>query len=56
MFGGRYVSNLAHLDVVQAPSNPSRGGGVSSSFTLSGLVSLPGTYNLANFAALPAIT
>ncbi len=54
--GGRYVSNLAQLDVVQAPSNPSRGGGTSVSFTLSGLVATPGTYYAATLAALPATT
>lgn len=54
--GGRYVSNLAALDVVQAPSNPSRGSGASVSFTLSGLVSTPGTYDAAVLATLPATT
>ncbi len=55
-FGGRYVSNLARLDVIQAPSAPSQGGGVSSSFTLSGLVGQPGAYGYADLAALPATT
>ncbi|HEY0207035.1 MAG TPA: molybdopterin-dependent oxidoreductase [Acetobacteraceae bacterium] len=54
--GGRYVSNLARLDVIQAPSNPSRGGGVSGSFTLSGLIATPGTYDTAALATLPATT
>jgi DMSO/TMAO reductase YedYZ molybdopterin-dependent catalytic subunit len=54
--GGRYVSNLARLDVVQAPSNPSSGGGASASFTLSGLVSRPGTYDAGTLAGLPATT
>ncbi len=54
--GGRYVSNLARLDVVQAPSNPPRGGGVSASFTLSGLVSRLGTYDAGTLAGLPATT
>lgn len=56
VFGGRYVSNVASLDVVQAPASPSVGGGVSSSFTLSGLVSRPGAYGAADLAALPATT
>lgn len=43
----RYVSNLATINVIQAPSNPSQGGGISNSFTLSGMVQHPGTYNLA---------
>ena len=55
-FGGRYVSNVARLDVIQAPSNPSQGGGVSTSFTLSGLVRQPGVYSYTDLAALPAIT
>ena len=54
--GGRYVSNLAGLDVVQAPSNPSRGGGASGSFTLSGLVASSGTYDVVALAALPTTT
>lgn len=54
--GGRYVSNLAWLNVVQAPSNPSQGGGTSGSFTLSGLVATPSTYDAAALAALPAVT
>jgi len=54
--GGRYVSSLAGLDAVQAPSNPSRGGGASGSLTLSGLVANSGTYDAAALAALPATT
>lgn len=54
--GGRYVSNLASLNVVQAPNNASQGGGPSTSFTLSGLVSHPATYNEAALAALPSTT
>ncbi len=54
--GGRYVSNIASLNVVQAPSNPSQGGGISTSFTLSGLVARPGAYDTAALAALPATT
>ena len=54
--GGRYVSNLASLNVVQAPNNPAQGGGQSTSFTLSGLVSHPATYDEASLAALPSVT
>jgi DMSO/TMAO reductase YedYZ molybdopterin-dependent catalytic subunit len=54
--GGRYVSSLASLNVVQAPNNPSQGGGPSTSLTLSGLVSRPGTYDAAALAALPSLT
>ena len=56
VFGGRYVSSIASLDVVQAPSNPSQGGGASTSFTLSGLVARPGAYDAASLAAFPAVT
>ena len=54
--GGRYVSNVASLNVVQAPNNPAQGGGSSTSFTLSGLVSKPATYGEAALAALPSVT
>ena len=54
--GGRYVSNLSSLDVVQAPSNPSAGGGRSSSFTLSGLVQRPASFDAAALASLPSMT
>ncbi|TPG49296.1 PEP-CTERM sorting domain-containing protein [Roseomonas nepalensis] len=54
--GGRYVSNLAGIDVVQAPSNPPQGGSSSSSFTLSGLVQRPTLYDAVSLAALPALT
>ena len=54
--GGRYVRNLAQLDVVQAPLNPSRGGDPSTNFTLSGLVGQSATYDAAALAALPATT
>lgn len=56
VFGGRYVSNVASLDVVQAPASSSIGGDVSSSFTLSGLIRQSGIYDLADLAALPATT
>ena len=54
--GGRYVSNLAALNVVQAPNNPAQGGGPSTSFTLSGLVSHAASYDEAALAALPSVT
>lgn len=54
--GGRYVGNLSNLDVVQAPSNPSAGGGRSSNFTLTGLVQRPATFDAASLAALPSKT
>lgn len=54
--GGRYVSNLAALHVVQAPSNPAQGGGPSTSFMLSGQVSHAARYDMAALAALPAAT
>ena len=54
--GGRYVSNLSQVNVVQAPDNPSAGGGVSTGFTLSGLVANPVAYTATTLAALPALT
>ena len=55
-FGGRYVSNLANLQVGTAPSNPSQGGGTTTQFSLSGAVQTPGTYTLSTLQALPATT
>jgi PEP-CTERM motif len=55
-FGGRYVSNLADLQVGTAPSNPSQGGGTTTEFSLSGAVQTPGTYTLSTLQALPATT
>jgi len=55
-FGGRYVSNLANLEVGTAPSNPSQGGGTTTQFSLSGAVQNPGIFSLANLEALPATT
>jgi hypothetical protein len=54
--GGRYVSNLANLNVVQAPSNPSQGGGKSTSFTVSGEVANAAIFNASSLAALPQTT
>jgi len=55
-FGGRYVSNLADLQVGTAPSNPSEGGGTTTKFSLAGAVQTPGTYTLSALQALPATT
>jgi len=55
-FGGRYVSNLASLAVGTAPSNPSRGGGTTTQFSLSGTIQNPGVFTLSNLEALPATT
>jgi DMSO/TMAO reductase YedYZ molybdopterin-dependent catalytic subunit len=55
--GGRYVSNLDNLNVVQAPTVPVSGtGGISSQFTLSGNVKTTETLTLAALQALPAST
>jgi DMSO/TMAO reductase YedYZ molybdopterin-dependent catalytic subunit len=53
--GGRYVSNLVDLHVGLAPILPGTGGGLSTQFTLTGVVT-PGTYDLAALQALPATT
>jgi DMSO/TMAO reductase YedYZ molybdopterin-dependent catalytic subunit len=55
-FGGRYVSNLANLQVGTAPSNPSQGGGETTQLYLSGAVQTPGVYTLSSLEALPATT
>jgi DMSO/TMAO reductase YedYZ molybdopterin-dependent catalytic subunit len=55
-FGGRYVSNLANLQVGTAPSNPSQGGGETTQLSLSGAVQTPGIYTLSSLQALPATT
>ena len=52
--GGRYVSNLVDLTVGQAPVPAKGPGGVSTEFTLSGVLN-PGTYTLSSLAALPAV-
>lgn len=53
--GGRYDSNLVNLDVERAaPAGPlPSGGGVSTSFALSGDVAHPGAYTLGSLQALP---
>lgn len=53
---GRDVLDLASLQVLAAPALATGPGGVSSSFTLSGSVAQPGSYNLASLQALPAVT
>ena len=55
-FGGRYVSNLADLQVGTAPSNPSQGGGTTTKFSLGGAVQTPGTCTLSALQALPVTT
>lgn len=54
--GGRYVSNLTNINVVQAPIVPSQGGGSSTSLSLSGLVVHPGSFDLASLEAMPTVT
>ncbi|QNK71607.1 molybdopterin-dependent oxidoreductase [Variovorax sp. PAMC26660] len=45
--GGRYVSNLTRLDVVAAPATAAGiGGGVSTSFAISGKVATPMSFDL----------
>ena len=53
-FGGRYVSNLANLQVGTAPGLPSQGGGTTTQFSLSGSVQTPGVYTLSTLEALLA--
>jgi DMSO/TMAO reductase YedYZ molybdopterin-dependent catalytic subunit len=55
-FGGRYVSNLANLEVGTAPSNPSQGGGTTTQLSLSGAVQTPGVFTLSSLESLPATT
>jgi len=55
-FGGRYVSNLANLQVGTAPALPSQGGGTTTQFALSGSVQTPGVYTLSGLEALPPTT
>lgn len=52
--GGRYVSNVSSVQVLHVPYlTGTYAGGVSTSFTVSGLVNTPATYTLANITALP---
>jgi hypothetical protein len=52
--GARGVTDLTSLTVIAVPALASSAGGVSSSFTLSGLVTNPGTYAYADLQAFPA--
>jgi hypothetical protein len=55
--GGRYVSNLVNLDVRTSGSTKSgTGGGVSTQFTVSGLVNKTTSFDLAALKSLPSIT
>lgn len=54
--GGRYVSNLTNVNVVQAPIVASQGGGISTAFNVSGLVLHPGSFNLASLELLPVVS
>ncbi len=55
-YGGRYVSNLASLEVGTAPALPAQGGGTTTQLDLSGGVKAPGIYTLSRLEALPATT
>lgn len=55
-YGGRYVSNLANLEVGTAPALPSEGGGPTTQFSLAGAVKTPGVYTLSSLEDLPATT
>jgi DMSO/TMAO reductase YedYZ molybdopterin-dependent catalytic subunit len=55
--GGRYVSNVTSIQVLDTLSTKtSLGGGVSTSFTVSGDVVNAGTYDLAALKSLPLTT
>ena len=55
--GGRYVSNLAKLEVHSAMSTvTASGGGTSTQFQLQGAIAKPATFNLAALQALPVVT
>lgn len=55
--GGRYVSNLVSLDVRASGSTQlGTGGGVSTSFSVSGAVTAPRSFDLAALQALPSVT
>lgn len=53
---GGNLTDLASLQVLAAPALPTGAGGTSSSFSLSGNVTHPGTYTAADLQALPAAT
>ncbi|MGC9269902.1 hypothetical protein [Acidiphilium sp.] len=55
--GGRYVSNIASIQVQSAPTIPVSGaGGVSSSLTVTGAIRTPAAFSLANLQAMAATT
>jgi PEP-CTERM motif len=55
--GGRYVANVVSLDIqASAATAPSIGGGISSSFSVSGDALRPMTFDLAGLLALPTRT
>ncbi len=53
---GRNIADLASLQVLAAPALASGSGGTSSSLALTGKVSRPGNYTLADLQALPVVT
>lgn len=57
--GGRYVSNIARIDVFSANTISQiqgTGGGLSQSFALAGQIVNPRAFNLTDLQALPSIT
>ena len=55
--GGRYLSNVQSLEVRRSGSTTtSFGGGVANSFTVSGAVTQPVTYDLTALKSMPATT
>jgi len=57
--GGRYVSNIASIDVFNATASShiqGTGGGLSESFALAGQIVNPQTFDLADLQALPSVT
>lgn len=55
--GGRYVSGLVRLEVrTAAATTTGTGGGVSTSFRLSGAVARPATFDLAALQTLPPVS
>lgn len=54
--GGRYVANLASLEVGSGPSQPGTGGGPSTQFTVQGAVGTVMTFDLTALQSLAAYT
>jgi hypothetical protein len=52
----RNVTGLTSLQILSAPAAPTGAGGATTSLTLSGLVSNPGSYSLADLQSLPSYT